>query len=220
MRTDYRANGHCTAVRTKINDTTKNYGIREMNETNSAEQNVNPEISYAAESHAEIPIDEARRIIEAVLFASGEPVKYSTLADILGYSTEMVGRLAAEMEYLYEGRGIMLLRLGDRCQLTTREQYIGYIRQALNIRVGGSLSNAALETLAIIAYHQPVTKAYVEQIRGTDSAYAITSLSDRGLIEISGKLDVPGRPNLYRTTPDFLRAFGLNALGDLPALEL
>jgi len=168
----------------------------------------------------EIPIDEARRIIEAVLFASGEPVKYSTLADILGYSTESVGRLTAEMEYLYEGRGIMLLRLGDSCQLTTREQYIGYIRQALNIRVGGSLSNAALETLAIIAYHQPVTKAYIEQIRGTDSAYAITSLSDRGLIEVSGKLDVPGRPNLYRTTPDFLRAFGLNALGDLPALEL
>ena len=74
--------------------------------------------------------------------------------------------------------------------------------------------------LAVIAYHQPVTKAYIEQIRGTDSGYAITTLCDRGLVEVAGKLDVPGRPNLYRTTPDFLRAFGLNAIGELPALEL
>ncbi len=168
----------------------------------------------------EIPIDEAKKIIEAILFASGEPVKYSTLADILGYSVEITGRLVAEMEDLYDGRGIMLARLGDACQLCSREQYIGYIRQALNIRVGGSLSNAALEVLAIIAYHQPVTKAYIEQIRGTDSGYALTSLVDRGLVEVSGKLEVPGRPNLYRTTTDFLRAFGLSGLGELPVLEL
>jgi len=168
----------------------------------------------------DIPTDEAKRIIEAILFASGEPVKYSVLAEILGYPAEIVGRLTAEMEDMYDVRGIMLLRLGDCCQLCSREQYIGYIRQAMGVRVGGSLSNTALEVLAVIAYHQPVTKAYIEQIRGTDSGYALTTLCDRGLVEVAGKLDVPGRPNLYRTTPDFLRAFGLNAIGELPALEL
>jgi len=168
----------------------------------------------------EIPTDEARRIIEAILFASGEPVKYQVLASVLGYPEDATERLVAEMEYMYDGRGIMLLRLGDSCQLASRENYVGYIRQALNIRSGGSLSNTALEVLAIVAYHQPVTKAYVEQIRGTDSGYALTSLVERGLVEVSGKLEVPGRPNLYRTTADFLRAFGLGAIGDLPALEL
>jgi len=195
-------------------------GSRTAAKMNDENEVIIPQENEAQPQTAEISVDEAKRIIEAILFASGEPVKYSVLASVLGYPVDVVGRLAAEMEYMYEGRGIMLLRLGDSCQLVSRENYIGYIRQALNIRTGGSLSNTALEVLAIVAYHQPVTKAYIEQIRGTDSGYALNQLVERGLVEISGKLEVPGRPNLYRTTADFLRAFGLGTIGDLPALEL
>ena len=112
------------------------------------------------------------------------------------------------------------MTLGNACQLVTKEDYADYIRAALGIKEGGNLSKSSMETLAVIAYNQPVTKTYVDQVRGSDSAYAVNSLLDRGLIECLGRLDVPGKPRLYGTTTTFLRSFGLSSIEELPPLEL
>ena len=158
--------------------------------------------------------------IEAILFAVGYPVKYSKLASVLELEEGQVESLVDEMIDTYEGRGIQLVRLGDCCQLCTREEYLDYIKDALGIKKNGALSKSSLETLAIIAYNQPVTKAYVEQVRGADSSYAFGVLTERGLIYVKDRLDVPGRPNLYATTPDFLRIFGLSSLSELPTIAV
>ena len=107
----------------------------------------------------------------------------------------------------------------DTCQLTTKETYAPYIREALGIRRGGNLSASSMEVLAIVAYNQPVTRSFVDLVRGVDSSYAVTSLLDKGLIEAAGRLDAPGRPMLYVTTDKFLRVFGLNSLDELPETE-
>ena len=112
----------------------------------------------------------------------------------------------------------MLLAFNDCCQLCTKEEYLPYIREALGIRRNGNLSNSSIETLAIIAYNQPVTRSYVDTVRGVDSSYAVSSLLERGLIEAKGRLDAPGRPMLYGTSPDFLRCFGLYSLDELPGV--
>jgi segregation and condensation protein B len=120
-------------------------------------------------------------------------------------------------------KGIMLLCFEDRCQLCTKERYLPYIKEALGLKKGGNLSNSSLEVLAIIAYNtniRPVTRAYIDTVRGVDSSYAVTSLSDKHLIEVCGRLDVPGRPLLYRTTDDFLRVFGMQSLSDLPEVSI
>ena len=116
-------------------------------------------------------------------------------------------------------RGIQLLILGNACQLVTKEVYADYVKAALGVRDGGNLSKASLETLAIIAYNQPATRSYVEQVRGVDSSYSIGVLLEHELIEEKGRLDVPGRPRLYGTTEAFLRTFGLSAPDELPPLE-
>ena len=113
-------------------------------------------------------------------------------------------------------RGIMMVLFPESCQICTREEYGSYIRTALGIRRGGNLSNSSLEVLAIVAYNQPVTRAYIDTVRGVDSSYAVSSMCEKKLIEPCGRLDVPGRPMLYRTTDNFLRVFGLNSLTDLP----
>ena len=115
-------------------------------------------------------------------------------------------------------RGVILLALDDECQLCTKAEYLAYIRFALGIRRNGTLSASTLETLAIVAYHQPVTRAYVDAVRGVDSSYAVSSLVERGLIEAKGRLDAPGRPVLFGTTSSFLRCFGLDSIDDLPNL--
>jgi segregation and condensation protein B len=112
-----------------------------------------------------------------------------------------------------------MLTYDDSCQLCTKQQYLPFIREALDIRRNGNLSNSSIETLAIIAYNQPVTRSYVDTVRGVDSSYAIGSLLERGLIEAKGRLDAPGRPMLYGTTPDFLRCFGLTSIADLPGVS-
>ena len=112
-----------------------------------------------------------------------------------------------------------MLTFDDCCQLCTKEQYLPFIREALGIRHNGNLSNSSIETLAIIAYNQPVTRSYVDTVRGVDSSYAVGSLLERGLIESKGRLDAPGRPMLYGTTPDFLRCFGLSSVADLPGVS-
>lgn len=160
------------------------------------------------------------RAIEAILFVSGEPVKVSRIAGVLdieeGDVTAAAGRLSDY--YSFERRGIRLVRLEDTLQLCSSPEYSECIRLALETRKPPQLSQPALEVLAIIAYFGPVTKPYVEQIRGVDSAYTIGLLTERELIEPCGRLSEPGRPILYRTTHNFLRVFGLESLSDLPEL--
>ena len=113
-------------------------------------------------------------------------------------------------------RGIMLLCFDGSCQLCTREAFGSYIREALGIKRGGNLSQSSIETLAVIAYNEPVTRAFVDTVRGVDSSYAMSALLEKQLIEVCGRLDVPGRPRLFRTTESFLRVFGMTSLEDLP----
>ncbi|MBR6916772.1 MAG: SMC-Scp complex subunit ScpB [Clostridia bacterium] len=167
----------------------------------------------------------AKSIIEAVLFAAGYPVKYEKIASVLGISAGKAREIVREYAKEYNGgdelpRGVILLTFDDACQLCTKEEFGMEVREALGIRRGGNLSPSSIEVLAIIAYNEPVTRAYVDTVRGVDSSYAITSLSDKHLIEVCGRLDVPGRPLLYRTTDDFLRVFGMQSLSDLPEVSI
>jgi len=159
-------------------------------------------------------------IIESILFVSGEPVKQSRIASVLGVDEFDVDAAANRMrdKYSYERRGIRLVKLENSLQLCSSPEFVDYIRLALEERKPPKLSQPALEVLAVVAYFQPVTRVYVEQIRGVDSAYTLGLLLDRGLVEICGRLAAPGRPLLYKTTHVFLRTFGLESLGDLPEL--
>lgn len=168
--------------------------------------------------------DEARsniEVIEAMLFAAGFPIEISKLAEILMISELEVRAAVLDLQQRYESeeRGIQLVILENACQLCTKEKYESYVRAALGIRQSGRLSNSCLEVLAIIAYNQPITKALVDEIRKVDSAYAIGVLIEKNLIEVKGKSDAIGRPNLYGTTDDFLRVFGIGSLSDLPESE-
>ena len=162
--------------------------------------------------------------IEAILFAAGYPVKYAKIAEVLGLEEKDTKNIIEHMSKDYNDpgskRGINLLMFPDTCQLSTKEQYAPYIREALGIRRGGNLSASSMEVLAIVAYNQPVTRSFVDQVRGVDSSYAMNSLIDKALIEPCGRLDAPGRPMLYVTTEKFLRVFGLSSLSELPATEI
>ena len=158
--------------------------------------------------------------IEAILFVSGEPVKQARIAAALGVAESDVETAADTMrdKYSFDRRGIRLVRLDNSLQLCSSPEYADYIRYALETRKPPQLSQPALEVLSIIAYFQPVTRLYVDQIRGVDSVYTIGLLLDRGLVESCGKLAAPGHPLLYRTTHVFLRSFGLQSLSELPEL--
>lgn len=162
--------------------------------------------------------------IEAILFAAGYPVKYTKIAEVLGLDEKNTKTIIEHMSRDYNDpaskRGINLLMFPETCQLSTKEQYAPYIREALGIRRGGNLSASSMEVLAIVAYNQPVTRSFVDQVRGVDSSYAVNSLIDKALIEPCGRLDAPGRPMLYVTTEKFLRVFGLSSLSELPATEI
>ena len=164
-------------------------------------------------------VEDIKRAIEAILFAAGYPVKYEKLSEVIGLPQRDLRGLIESMSREYDGRGIQLLLYPDTCQLTTKEVFAPYIREALGIKRGGNLSASSLEVLAVVAYNQPVTRAYIDTVRGVDSSYAVTSLLDKGLIEAVGRLDAPGRPMLYGTTDKFLRVFGLRSLADLPETE-
>lgn len=167
-----------------------------------------------------------KRAIEAILFAAGHPITYDKLADVLNKTPAQVRRIVLEYAEEYNSidsplpRGIMLLTFDDSCQLCTMEQYGQHIREALGIRRGGNLSASSIEVLAIVAYNEPVTRAYIDTVRGVDSNYSVNTLCEKHLIEPCGRLDAPGRPMLYRTTEDFLRVFGLNSLSELPEITL
>lgn len=162
------------------------------------------------------------KAIEAILFAAGHPMPYSKLGEVLGYSESQIRKAVRKFSEVYnadENRGIMMLVFADTCQLCTKESFLPYIKEALGIKKGGNLSASSLEVLAIIAYNEPVTRAFVDTVRKVDSAYIVASLCEKNLIEICGRLDVPGRPYLYRTTPTFLRCFGIESLEQLPYVD-
>ena len=160
--------------------------------------------------------------IEAILFAAGHPVSYEALAKTFDLTAPIIRSTVKEYADKYNHskvpRGVILLALDEECQLCTKAEYLAYIRYALGIRRNGTLSASTLETLAIVAYHQPVTRAYIDAVRGVDSSYAVSSLVERGLIEAKGRLDAPGRPVLFGTTSNFLRCFGLDSIDQLPDL--
>ena len=164
---------------------------------------------------------ELQRAIEAILFASGERIEISRLSVALEVDQDEIRSAADALadELAFNRRGIRIIRLDDGYQMVSSTEMADLIAKALETRKPPKLSASQLETLTIIAYYQPATKAMVEQIRGVDSSYSITALLNKKLIEDAGRLNVPGRPIQYRTTPDFLRTFALNSLEDLPEIE-
>ena len=142
------------------------------------------------------------------------------LAEVLELDLETAVRLADDwlQDVNTRGGGLLAVRLGDKYQLCTNKAYAGYVRRAMDIRRNTPLSQAAMEVLAIVAYNQPVTKAFIEQVRGVDCGAVVQGLAAKGLIEEKGRLELPGRPLLYGTTADFLRCFGVSTLDELPPL--
>ena len=164
---------------------------------------------------------ELQRAIEAILFAAGERVEISRLAMALETDEKDIMQAADALadQLAFERRGIRILRLDTGYQMVSSGEMADYITKALETRKPPKLSSSQLEALTIIAYYQPATKAMVEQIRGVDSAYSISALMNKKLIEEAGRLNVPGRPIQYKTTPDFLRTFGLSSLEELPPID-
>ncbi len=164
---------------------------------------------------------ELQRAIEAILFAAGERIETARLAMALETDEKdveaAVNALADSLAF--ERRGIRILRLDNGYQMVSSGEMADYITKALETRKPPKLSASQLEALTIVAYYQPATKAMVEQIRGVDSSYSISALINKKLIEEAGRLNVPGRPIQYRTTPDFLRTFGFESLEELPTIE-
>lgn len=165
-------------------------------------------------------LKETEAAIESILFAAGEPMGVERLCLVLESDRATVDAICQRLSdrYQYERRGIRLVRLGNQYQLCSAPEHADVIRRALESRRPAKLSQTALEVLAIIAYFQPITRAYVDQIRGVDSSYTVGLLVDRELIEECGRLPVPGRPIQYRTTQTFLRSFGLSTLEELPEM--
>ncbi len=165
-------------------------------------------------------IKQYQAAIEAIVFAGGEPVGAARLAQVLELNEETVIRIADDWMHDFNARGggVMAVKLDDAYQLCTRKEYAAYVRTAMDIRRNVPLSQAAMEVLAIIAYNQPVTKAFVEQVRGVDCGAVLQGLLTKNLVEEKGRLELPGRPLLYGTTPTFLRSFSISALGQLPPL--
>ena len=164
---------------------------------------------------------ELQRAIEAILFAAGERVEIAQLVGVLeAEKSEIIAAADALADELsFNRRGIRILRLEDGYQMVSSGEMADYITQALETRKPPKLSASQLETLTIIAYYQPATKAMVEQLRGVDSSYSVGALLNKKLIEEAGRLNVPGRPIQYRTTPNFLRTFGLSSLDELPPID-
>ena len=161
------------------------------------------------------------RAIEAILFAAGERVEIARLALVLEVDEDEIECAADTLadQLSFDRRGIRILKLEKGYQMVSSGEMADYVTKALETRKPPKLSSSQLESLTIIAYYQPATKAMVEQIRGVDSSYSISALMNKHLIEEAGRLNVPGRPIQYKTTPDFLRTFGLSTLDELPPIE-
>ena len=166
-------------------------------------------------------LEELKKAIEAILFASGERMELQRLCKVLETDPDQVELAADELlnTYAFERRGIRILKLDKGYQMVSSGEMAEYVTKAMETKKPPKLSSSQLETLTIIAYYQPATKAMVEQIRGVDSAYSVAALLNKKLIEEAGRLNVPGRPIQYKTTPDFLRTFGLSSLEELPPID-
>ena len=160
------------------------------------------------------------RAVEAVLFASGEPMSIERLAQTFEVTPEKIVKTVESLaeEYANNGSSIVIVRLENTYQMATDEKYAEYIKKAFDIRRRTPLSSAALEVLAVVAYNQPVTKSFIEQVRGVDCSGVVSTLVEKGLIEEQGRLELPGKPLLYGTTKNFLRCFGISDLSELPEL--
>ena len=158
--------------------------------------------------------------IEAVMFAYGDPITIEKLSEASGVDEETAVKLVDRLEQQYNVResGLRILRINNGFQIAARTEFADNIKRALETKKQQPLSQAAMETLAIVAYNQPVTNAFVEQVRGIDSSSVMRNLVERGLLEEAGRLDLPGRPISYRTTDVFLRSFGLTRIEELPPL--
>ena len=165
-------------------------------------------------------LNELQSALESVLFAAGEPVPVERLCLGLEVDRPTLDAVAQELmdKYKYARRGMRIVRMDTSYQMCSAPEFAPHIRKTLESRKPPKLSQPALEVLAVIAYYQPVTRAYVDQVRGVDSSYTVSLLLERDLIEEAGKLAVPGRPTLFRTTKNFLRTFELNSLAELPEL--
>ncbi len=158
-------------------------------------------------------------MLEAVLFAVGEPIESEKISHALGIDLIVVEQALSELKERYdETSGLCLLKLDNKYQLCTKKCFADNIRTVIEIKKNAPLSQAALEVLAIVAYNQPVTKAFIEQIRGVDCSAVIGNLCQKSLIEEVGRLELPGRPLIYSTTPEFLRCFNVSSLSELPEL--
>ncbi len=166
-------------------------------------------------------LTELQRAVEAILFAAGEPVETARLSMALEADSREIEQAADQLanQWAFERRGVRIIKLEKAYQMVSSGEMADYVTKALETRKPPKLSASQLEALTIIAYYQPATKAMVEQIRGVDSSYSVGALLNKRLIEESGRLNVPGRPILYKTTPDFLRTFGLSSLEELPEIE-
>lgn len=165
-------------------------------------------------------IDEKISVLEAILFSSGEPMESSKLAEAIDVDKSTLDKLIELLNdrYLNCSSALKVYLLNDSYQLGTKEEYAGYIKKAMETKNNSKLSQAAFEVLTIIAYNQPVTKGFVEHVRGVDSSSVVNSLVEKGLLEEAGRIDVPGRPIAFKTTANFLRSFKLKSLDDLPPL--
>ena len=164
---------------------------------------------------------ELQRAIEAILFAAGERIDTLRLANALEADPADVRQATESLadQLAFDRRGVRIIKLDDGYQMVSSGEMADYVTKCLETRKPPKLSSSQLETLTIIAYYQPATKAMVEQIRGVDSGYSVSALLNKSLIEEAGRLNVPGRPIQYKTTPDFLRTFGISSLEELPPIE-
>lgn len=165
-------------------------------------------------------INKLNAAIEAILFSSGEPVETEKIAQALEIEFDTVHKLIDNLSVQYDDRqsGLQIIKLGDKYQMITRSDFSEYVRRVLEVKKNAPLSQAAFEVLAVVAYNQPVTKAFVEQVRGVDCSGVVNTLCQKGLLEEKGRLDLPGRPLLYGTTDEFLRCFSVSSLDELPSL--
>ena len=166
-------------------------------------------------------LHEIENTVEAIVFASGDPISVDRVASVLAVEKAVIFDVADRLseKYLQRKGGLRFLLLNDMMQMTTDPQYADAVRTALESRKPSQLSRTSLEVLAIVAYYQPVTRSFIEQLRGVDSSYTVSLLLERELIEPCGRLDVPGRPMQFQTTVNFLRTFGIGSLDQLPELK-
>lgn len=163
-------------------------------------------------------VHEIKGGIQAVLFASGDPIEISRLSKLFSVNPTVIEHLVDDINDSYASFPFQILKLGDSYQMVSKAEYADVIRQALESKHNAPLSQAAMEVLAIIAYNQPVTRNFIEQVRGIDSSSVVSSLVSKGLVAEAGRLEIPGHPIAYKTTPTFLRSFGMKDIEALPRI--